>query len=185
MHVISVITFSMVIKFPSSGEFIATEFKNVVFRWQKSKSRNAPLIFFRLRNLAHHFIIQKKWNSPKCLKNFQKLFVSKFRPKNPDDFLKFLPGAVSWKNLVLSFARVLSNCLLLTQFRERVWTWTFLSPLKISHVNILKYFVNIFRRQIVDINCLREFSERDFIQWKTRQDMKGSQVYFRMWQVYF
>ena len=66
MDVINV-TFSIVIQLPSSGKFIASKFKNVVFRWQVSKSRIVSLIFLRLRNLAHHFIIQKKRNSSKCL----------------------------------------------------------------------------------------------------------------------
>ena len=61
------VTFYVIIKLPSSGEFIASKFKNVVFRWQISKSGIVSLIFLRLRNLAHHFIIQKKRNPSKCL----------------------------------------------------------------------------------------------------------------------
>lgn len=52
------VTFFVMIQLPSSAEFIASKFKNVVFRWQVSESGIVSLIFLRLRNLAHHFIIQ-------------------------------------------------------------------------------------------------------------------------------
>lgn len=63
------VTFFVMIQLPSSGEFIASKFKNVVFRWQVTESGIVSLIFLRLRNLAHHFIIQKKRNPSKCLNN--------------------------------------------------------------------------------------------------------------------
>ena len=63
------VTFFVMIQLPSSAEFIASKFKNVVFRWQVSESGIVSLIFLRLRNLAHHFIIQKKRNPSKCLNN--------------------------------------------------------------------------------------------------------------------
>ena len=63
------VTFFVMIQLPSSAEFIASKFKNVVFRWQVTESWIVSLIFLRLRNLAHHFIIQKKRNPSKCLNN--------------------------------------------------------------------------------------------------------------------
>ena len=80
MDVINV-TFFVIIQLPSSGQFVASKFKNVVFRWQVSKSGIVSLIFFRLRNLAHHFIIQKKRNPSKCLNNISEIcwFQSWFR----------------------------------------------------------------------------------------------------------